>query len=131
MAHSPRILVVAPNDDERGAISKALARDFEIVGAADFTRADALLTKSHFGVIVIKGAGSPDEGIDFIKRVRADERLAGILILVLAEWGTGFPTLALSAGADAFEPDGPGPIGVDRLHTSIERLLGRQAAAAN
>jgi DNA-binding response OmpR family regulator len=131
MAHSPRILIVAPDDDERAAINKALARDFEIVDVADFTRADALLSESPFGLIVIKSAASPHQGIDFIKRVRADERLAGILILVLAEWGTGEPTLSLSAGADAYEPNGPGLPDADRLHTSIERLLERHAAAAN
>src|SRR6266403_1291554 len=123
MAHSARILIVAPDDDERAAINQALARDFEIVEAAEFTQADALLLESPFGLIVIKSAASPEGGIEFIKRVRADERLTGILILVLAEWGTGFPTLALSAGADAFEPNGPGQIDADRLHTSIERLL--------
>lgn len=131
MAHSPRILIVAPDDDERTAISKALARDFEINDTADFNRAIALLQESRFRLILIKSAGSPEEGIAFIKSVRAAEQLTGILILVLAEWGTGEATLALSAGADAFEPDGPGPPDADRLQTSIERLLSRQAAAAS
>jgi DNA-binding response OmpR family regulator len=131
MALSPRILIVAPDDDERAAINKALARDFETLNTADFNSAYDLLLSSNFGLIVVKSAGSPEEGIAFIKRVRAAERLTGILILVLAEWGTGEPTLAMSAGADAYEPNAPGPIDVGRLHTSIERLLGRQAAAAN
>src|SRR5258706_165676 len=74
MAHSPRILIVAPEDDERAAINKALARDFEIVDAADFARAEALLSESHFSLIVMKSAASPQKGIDFIKRVRADKR---------------------------------------------------------
>ena len=49
---------------------------------------------------------------------------------IMAEWGTGEPTLALSAGADAYEPVGA-RIGSSRLITAIERLLSRQAAAAN
>jgi DNA-binding response OmpR family regulator len=131
MAHFPRILIVAPDDDQRAAITKALARDFELTDAADFSRASAVLLESPFRLIVIKSAGSIEEEVAFIKSVRAAEQLAGILILVLAEWGTGEPTLALSAGADDFEPDGPGPTDAVRLHTSIERLLGRQVAAAN
>jgi len=125
-------LIVATDDDERAAMRQALERrDFEIVDAADFTRAYALLLESQFDLIVIQSAGSPRDGIEFIKRVRATPRLTGILILVIAEWGTGEPTLALSAGADAYEPNEPKPIDPSRLHTSIERLLSRQVAAAN
>jgi DNA-binding response OmpR family regulator len=132
MTRPTRILIAAPDDDERGAIRQALERDFEIVDAADFTEGYALLLESPFDLVVVKSAGPPQDGIEFIKRVRANGRLTGILILVIAEWGTGEPTLALSAGADAYEAaNGPNPVDVDRLQTSIERLLSQQAAAAN
>jgi DNA-binding response OmpR family regulator len=132
MTRPTRILIAAADDDERAAMRQALERrDFEIVDAADFTRAYALLLESQFDLVVIDTAGPPQDGFEFIKRVRATARLTGILILVIAEWGTGEPTLALSAGADAYEPKGPKAIDPDRLHTSIERLLSRQVAAAN
>lgn len=132
MTRPTRILIAAPDDDERGAMRQALERHFEIVDAADFTEGYALLLESPFDLVVIRSAGPPQAGVEFIKRVRANGRLTGILILAIAEWGTGEPTLALSAGADAFEAaNGPNPVDVDRLHTSIERLLSQQAAAAN
>ena len=132
MTRPTRILIAAPDDDERAATRQALERDFEIVDAADFTRAYALLLESPFDLVVIKSAGPPSDGIEFIKRIRRASGLTGILILVLAEWGTGEPSVALGAGADAYEAaNGPDPVDVDRLQTSIERLLSRQAAAAN
>ncbi len=132
MTRPTRILIAAPDDDERGAMRQALERDFEIVDAADFTEGYALLLESPFDLVVTRSAGPRQDGIEFIKRVRANGRLTGILILVIAEWGTGEPTLALSAGADAFEAtNGPNPVDVDHLQTSIERLLSQQAAAAN
>ncbi len=127
-----RILIVATDDDERAVMRQALEpRDLEIVDALDFTRAYAVLLESQFDLIVIQSAGSPRDGIELIKRVRATPQLTGILILVIAEWGTGEPTLALSAGADAYEPNEPKPIDPNRLHTSIERLLNPQVATAN
>jgi DNA-binding response OmpR family regulator len=133
MARPTRILISATDDDERAAMRQALERrDFEIVDAADFTRAYARLLESQFDLIVIQSAGSPQEGIEFIGCVRATPGLTGILILVIAEWGTGHPTLALSAGADAYEAaNGSNPVDLDCLRTSIERLLSRQVAAAN
>jgi len=132
MARLTRILIAATDDDERAAMREALERrDFEIVDAADFTQAHASLLESQFDLIVIQSAGPVEDGIEFIKRVRATPRLTGILILVIAEWGTGEPTLALSAGADAYEANGPNPVDPDRLHTSIERLLSQRVAAAN
>jgi PleD family two-component response regulator len=132
IARPARILIVAADDDERAAIRQALDREFKIVDAADFTRAYARLLKAQVDLVVIKSAGPPPDGIEFIKRVRATPRLTDILILVVAEWGTGEPTLALSAGANAYEAtDGSNAVDLDRLHTSIERLLSPQAAAAN
>ena len=127
-----RILIAAAEGDGP-AMRQALERgNLEIVDTADFTRAYALLLESQFDLIVIQSAGPPLDGIEFIKRVRATPRLTGILNLVIAEWGTGHPTLALSAGADAYEAaNGTTPADLDRLHTSIERLLSRQVAAAN
>jgi len=134
--HQPtRILLVADRADQTGATEPALAReDFEVVAATDFTEAYDRLLDSIFELIVIETTEPARATIEFIKRVRAAPQLAGILILVLAEWGTGAPTLALSAGADAYEPIGPNegkPISSIRLVTSIERLLSRQVAAAN
>ena len=132
MTQSTRILIVTDRDDHRSALRRVIERqDFEIVDVPGFTEAYACLLDAHFDLIVIESAGPALAGVEFIKRVRAQPQLTGILILVLAEWGTGEPTLALAAGADAYEPNGAKRIDPRRLTTSIERLLGRQVAAPN
>lgn len=135
MNQRTRILLVADSADQTCATQQALTReDFEIVAARDFTEAYDQLLDSIFELIVIETGGPASATIEFIRRVRAAPQLAGILILVVAEWGTGAPTLALSAGADAYEPNAPNegkPISPSRLITSIERLLSREVAAAN
>ena len=83
MTQATRILIVGPDDDKRGAISKALARDFEIVDTGDFKRAYDLLLESHFDLVLIRCAGRAQDGVEFIQRVRAAEPLTAILILVM------------------------------------------------
>src|SRR6266850_3741732 len=114
-----------------------------VSGSSEFPRAE--LEESGFAVTIAKNCdtafeellGTPFDlvvidfsparfGIEFIKRVRATPQLTGILVLIMAEWGTGEATLALSAGADAYEPVAAKPIESSRLITSIERLLGPQ-----
>jgi len=60
------------------------------------------------------------EGIDLLKSVRAAPELKPTLVMVIAEWGTGQPMLALSHGADAFEPK---PVDEPRLIAAVKRLL--------
>jgi len=60
------------------------------------------------------------DGIELIKKVRASGKLQRTLIMVIAEWGTGQPTLALSIGADAFERK---PVDASRILASAEKLL--------
>jgi len=70
------------------------------------------------------GAGAT---VLFIKRVRATASLSQPLLLVIGEWGTGGPALALSQRVDAYEPK---PIDAARLVDSVERLLGTKALSA-
>ena len=128
MSESQRILIVSDNADfPRVALEE---RGFAITIAPDCATAFENLLGEPFDLLIVNLAPGPD-GIEFIKRVRATPQLTGILILIMAEWGTGEPTLALSAGADAYEPNEATSIDPSRLITSIERLLSRQAAAAN
>lgn len=128
MAESRRILIASNNPAfPRAELEQ---RQLEITIARDCDAAFEVLLGALFDLVVVDFAQSR-AGVDFIRRVRNTPQLAGILILMLAEWGTGEPTLALSAGADAFEPGTGKSIDPSRLITSIERLLGRQVAAAN
>jgi len=127
MSESQRILIVSDNADfPRAALEQ---RGFAVTIANDRDRAFKNLLEAPFNLLIVDFA-SAREGIELIKHVRATPQLTGILILIMAEWGTGEPTLALSAGADAYEPNEAASIDPSRLITSIERLLSRQAAAA-
>ena len=128
MSESQRILVVSDNADfPRAALEQ---RGFAVASANDCDTAFAKLVEAPFDLLIVDFAPAPG-GIEFIRRVRATPQLTGILILIVAAWGTGEPTLALSAGADAYEPNETTSIDPSRLIPSIERLLSRQAAAAN
>lgn len=128
MSEPQRILIASDKADfPRAALAQ---RGFAVTIANDFDMAFAKLLGAPFDLLIVDFAPARG-GIEFIKRVRATPQLTGILILVMAEWGTGEPTLALSAGADAYEPSETTSMNPSRLITSIERLLSRQAAAAN
>jgi CheY-like chemotaxis protein len=127
MPESKRILIVSNNADfPRGELER---RHLELKITNDCATAFDVLVGAPFDLVVVDFARARD-GIEFIRRVRNTPQLAGILILMMADWGTGEPTLALSAGADAFEPDEGKTIDPSRLITSIERLLSRRVAAA-
>jgi DNA-binding response OmpR family regulator len=126
MSESQRILIVSDNADfPRAALEQ---RGFAVTMVND---CDLAFEKLPGVDLLVVDFASAREGIELIKRVRATPQLTGILILVVAEWGTGEPALAFSAGADAYEPSEAASIDPSRLITSIERLLSRQAAAAN
>jgi len=127
MTTSRRVLFVAPQipDDvtRRTLENRGLAATYE----DDWQDAWGQLAGSEFS-LVIADLSRDEDAINFIRRMRETESTKAMPVLVLGEWGTGRPTLALSQGADAFEPT---PIQAERLATSIERLLRERARAAS
>lgn len=126
MVHSPRILIVSDDvqyDFMRAAVE---ARGFEVTVAHDHEGAHRRLLESPFDLVVIDIAETSRD-IAFIQRLRVTPKLSKIFVLALGEWGTGQPTLALSQGADAYEPK---PVNTERLIASVERMLRRQRAVA-
>ncbi len=107
----------------RGALE---ARGFAVTAARDYESAYGRLLDGQFTLVVIDLV-EVAEGVEFIKRVHATTNLTQPLLLVIAEWGTGAGGLALTQGADAYEPK---PIDVARLVDSVERLLGTKALSA-
>lgn len=102
-----------------------LARDalekcgYSIAVACDADNAYDQLLSSPYDLVIIDVARAP-KGVEFVKRLRATPKLSRILVLTIAAWGTGQATLALTAGADAFESK---PVIPERLVTAVERLL--------
>lgn len=126
MVHSPRIMIVSADaqyDFMRAAVE---ARGFEVKVAHDYEGAYRRLLESSFDLVVIDVAEGPRE-IDFIQRLRVTPQLSKIFVLALGEWGTGQPTLALSQGADAYEPR---PVNTERFIASVERMLRRHLTVA-
>jgi DNA-binding response OmpR family regulator len=119
MVGLPRILIVSTDarfDFMRAAVE---ARGFKVTVAHDHDDAYRCLLESSFDLVVIDVAQAPRD-IEFIQRLRVTPKLSKTFVLALGEWGTGQPTLALSQGADAYEPK---PVNTERLIAAVERML--------
>lgn len=127
MTATRRVLFIAqqiPDDVTRRTLEN---RGFTPMFANDWPGAWGQLVASDFSLVVAE-LGRSEDAIAFIKLLRETESTRRMPVLVLGEWGTGEPTLALSQGADAYERT---PIQAERLVTSIERLLTERAVAAS
>ena len=114
-----QILIIS-DDEANDALQRALeARACKTTLAADADEGYRQLVKTQFDLVVVNVAKA-NAGAELIRRIRSNPGLAGLKVLTLAEWGTGQGSLALSYGADAFEPK---PINSDRVVTAIEKLL--------
>jgi CheY-like chemotaxis protein len=120
LAEPPRILIVT--DAERFAsLRDAVTRtEFVVETSADCEAAFERLRPGKVDLVVIELADTASDRLDLIRRVRRSPDLESVRLLVVGEWGTGQPALALSLGADGFEPLPPD---AGRLLRSIERLL--------
>lgn len=126
--HSPnqRILFVS-NARLRDSLRRSMnARGFAITFEKSSREAFDQLTRSSFDIVVIDLISTADAG-ELIERIRKIATLRQIPIVVVGDWGTGQPSLALTGGADAFEP---APINAARLIEAIARLAKTRAAAA-
>ena len=127
MLYKQRLLYVS--DAHR---SESLRRSLRSLGIApsfarDVKSAFNQLTRTSFDVVAID-LSSTVEAFDFIKRIKSAPIFKTTRIVVVGEWGTGQPALALSLGADAYEPT---PVDAIRLLESMTRLPKQRAAAAN
>jgi DNA-binding NtrC family response regulator len=103
------------------------ARGFAVTFESSSCEALDQLTRSSFDIVVIDLISTAG-ATELIERIRKIATLRAIPIIVSGEWGTGWPSLALSDGADAFEP---APMNAARLISAIARLPKARAAAAS
>jgi DNA-binding response OmpR family regulator len=98
----------------------SLARQgFSVTITDDANKGYEQLLASRFDLLVMSLRDSTS-GLNLIKRIRANSALPRVFILAIAEWGTGHPTMALTEGADGFEP---GPLDSERLIAAVARLM--------
>src|SRR5205814_8583074 len=77
------------------------------------------LSQLQFDLVIVN-LHHPITGVGLIKRIRSNLALRRLMVLTIAEWGTGQPTMPLAQGADGFEP---APVDAGRLVAAVAKLL--------
>ena len=114
-----RILIIT-DDEQSHSLRQALElKGFDVTVTQEADDGHRQLIGSHFDMVILDLARAIT-GVGLIKRIRSNPELNRLLVLTIAEWGTGQPTLALTQGADAFEPK---PIKATELVGAVEKLL--------
>jgi len=113
-----RILFVGDGSIDQSLRTALEEQRFEIT-ESNSKHARTRLADESFDLLIIN-LRDATEAVDLLKHVRASGHLRNLLTLVVAEWGTGQPMLALSEGVEAFEP---APIDALRLLSAVEKLL--------
>jgi DNA-binding response OmpR family regulator len=124
MPNSQQILFVSDETLHEVARAELEQRGFGVESAPDFDNAYRRLHTSAFDLVIVDVTLAAS-GAEFVKRLRATPELNKIFVLTIADWGTGQATLALTAGADAYEPK---PVSPERLMSAVERLLRKRIA---
>jgi DNA-binding response OmpR family regulator len=112
-----------PDDATRGRLQM---RGFQITAVSGLDAAAQMIGETNFAAIIVD-LGIGPEAINLLRSLRANEHSKAASVLAVGEWGTGAPTVALTAGADAYEP---APLNAERLLDSIERMLTKRGLAA-
>jgi CheY-like chemotaxis protein len=108
-----------------GSIRHRLEQNgFAVLSVTESAPAIEALTGSFIDLVIVQ-LDERENGPDLIRQVRAVLGTKPTGVLAVAEWGTGLPTIALAAGADAYEP---APIDPERLIDAVQRVLHKRAA---
>jgi two-component system alkaline phosphatase synthesis response regulator PhoP len=113
-----QIMIVSSETTDKWMVDALRDHGFEVAVATTPVASERV--RSSPPDLLVIDVLDPREGIELLKSVRSGAELKTTLVMVIAEWGTGQPTLALSNGADAFEPK---PINAPRLIAAVEKLL--------
>lgn len=114
-----RILIVADEDSDLWMREALAPHGFLVVTTDDANRGYEQLRESQFDLVIVNLAEAT-EGLNLVKRIRTNPELQRIAVLSIAEWGTGQATMALTKGADGFEPR---PLNSERLLAAVRKLL--------
>ena len=114
-----RILIIS-DDETNASLQRPLdEHGFTVTLAQNADDGYRRLSQLQFDLVIVN-LHHPITGVGLIKRIRSNLALRRLMVLTIAEWGTGQPTMALAQGVDGFEPS---PIDADRLLTAVEKLL--------
>ena len=108
-----------------GSVRRRLEqKGFAVSVAKDSGSAFELLAASLIDLVIVE-LDKRENGANLIRQLREVPGTRATRLLAIAEWGTGLPTVALAAGADAYEP---APIDPERLIDAVQRVLHKRAA---
>src|SRR5438270_9662474 len=114
-----RILIIS-DDEPNASLQRTLdEHEFTVTVTEDANDGYDRLSHLQFDLVIVD-LNRPITGVGLIKRIRSNSALRRLIVLTIAEWGTGQPTMALAQGADGFEPK---PVDAGRLVAAVEKLL--------
>jgi DNA-binding response OmpR family regulator len=120
-AVSGKILIIEDNRDSRDILSKLLRMSgYDVVSAADGETGYSAAIESQPDLIITDVNMPRMDGIEFVRRVRANDSLARTPVLVVTAFGSTVAREALEAGADASAEK---PFDFDRFLTTVENLI--------
>ncbi len=117
--NKPRIIFVSDSAADQSLVDALGQNGFDV----SFTATSVDASPGLFGLppdLLVLDISDVPHALAFLKTVRTSSHLKQTPVLVIAEWGSGQPTLALANGADAIEPK---PIGAQRMLAAVTRLL--------
>ena len=119
-----KILFVGGARLDRSVRQRLEQNGFAVSSVRESAPALQVLTDSFMDLVIVH-LDERENGTDLIRQVREVLGTKATGVLAVAEWGTGLPTVALAAGADAYEP---APIDPERLMDAVQRVLHKRAA---
>jgi DNA-binding NtrC family response regulator len=123
-AMTQNILFVGSASLDGSARQRLEQNGFAVSSVTESAPALKVLTNSFMDLVIVH-LDEREHGTDLIRQVREVLGTKATGVLAVGEWGTGLATIALAAGADAYEP---APIDPERLVDAVQRVLHKRAA---
>lgn len=118
-----KILVIEDNRDSRDILAKLLRMSgYDVMSANDGEAGLAAAIQQNPDLIITDIHMPNMNGIEFVQRVRNDQALDKVPVLVVTAFGSQVAREAVNAGADAAAEK---PFDFDRFLLTVEELIGR------
>jgi DNA-binding response OmpR family regulator len=128
-AATGKILVIEDNRDSRDILSKLLRMSgYDVISASDGETGYAAATTNQPDLIITDVNMPKMDGIEFVRKVRADGSLARTPVLVVTAFGSNVAREALEAGANASAEK---PFDFDKFLNTVEGLISRSDRPGN
>jgi two-component system response regulator RpaA len=118
-----KILVIEDNRDSRDILAKLLRMSgYDVMSANDGEAGLAAALQQNPDLIITDIHMPNMNGIEFVQRIRTNQTLDKVPVLVVTAFGAQIAREAVNAGADAAAEK---PFDFDRFLLTVEELIGR------